>query len=62
MNPSHPIHREGIEALMGATGGVCTDLLGVHDRTSWTGQWRMRPKEAPELRRRIEELVFGSAR
>jgi hypothetical protein len=39
---------------------VCIDLLGVHDRTSWTGQWRMGKKEAPELRAKIIDLVFGS--
>ncbi|HUU23278.1 MAG TPA: hypothetical protein VM389_12160 [Phycisphaerae bacterium] len=39
---------------------VCIDLLGLHDASPWTGVWRMRETEAPDLRDRIESLVFGA--
>jgi hypothetical protein len=38
---------------------VCVDLLGIQGRTRWSGQWRMRSKESPELRAQIEARVFG---
>ena len=42
---------------------VCVRLLGVEERTEWTGQrgWDPTDREAPEaIRRQIATLVFGS--
>lgn len=39
---------------------VCIDILGIQDKTSWTGRWRLREdkREPLELRQKIESLVF----
>ncbi len=46
-------------AVLTAGINVCIDLLGIQDRTTWTGVWRMREKESSELRAEIEARVFG---
>jgi len=45
--------------VLGSGINVCIDLLGINDKTSWTGQWRLRKWESPELREKIKNLVFS---
>jgi hypothetical protein len=58
MSPSLP-QGDAVAAAVVTSGiNICTDLAGIKGRTSWTGIWRMRSHESPELQEKIRALVF----